>query len=438
MTERIRFNGIDGVTGSDPFFNVLSVGVKDDRGYPVQNDRFHIVVPHEVDGRRIYDPAFEKFNNAKPEQRMAMKGVLVHSTMKECYNWYRMAMVSFKNKMHKDRRPFCQGDGTSALRWMENEGQHVFKKIACPNFNCEYHLSDPQLCKPFIRYYFRLVWSKGSPFEGLPTPIVKYVSRSWHTTSNFYGSEKEESKIIRKGFLGLVLNIANQFQMEDQLFALPFTMKIVPRKKRSKGLVFPTVHIIPDIDLPTFFLARRREFAELKVPVARISALSPSENTEDAIAEDWRSVSVVPIEKISVPSGYAEPEPAKQEKIDAQETETKKKYVPMNLGELGQLADLQEIPSEKLPNLIYDTCVHHSKLHNGMIIDSYESLFSTEDAEGNVIFPPKWEAAKKSVETLKKFSEKAKMTIKHLLAASAETETARILSNERPQKQLEL
>ena len=114
----------------EPVGAVVSVGVKDKaKGFPTETDRWHIVQPREENGIRHPHPAFTSFNQAPPEHRKVLKGVIMHATRDLCVEWHLKAQVL--SKAHPDRRPACVGDGVKAIRWEGGEADD-FMDIKCP------------------------------------------------------------------------------------------------------------------------------------------------------------------------------------------------------------------------------------------------------------------------------------------------------------------
>lgn len=267
---------IDGMRPREPIDGALTIGVKErNRGFPVEKDRFHIVMPYEADGRREYHPAFGFFNSAEPAHRKVIHGNLVHALQAECFEYHLKAQVLGRQKAHPDKMPMCVGDGERAVRWMGGQADN-FEEIICPNDRCEYRLASPPSCKPWMRFLFRVRWSK----EGLPTPTLKFTSGSWNTISNFLGFFKRIDEISRQ--LGLE---------RPALFGLPFTMTLVERTKASAQRRFPTVSITPDIDPVEWFQQQRHALMEASGP--RPEALTDaSQQDPKVVYEDTGTISV--------------------------------------------------------------------------------------------------------------------------------------------------
>jgi hypothetical protein len=300
-------DGIANLQGRAPVGAVLTIGIKKDgnpRGFPVEKDRFHLVVPREANGVRLHHPGFSAFNRVprKPNpddyqdasrleadratweaelgKRRVIRGNIVHGTQRECFEHYLRAQVLPGHPAHPDRRPACIGDGKRAVRYTGVEGGgHTFRDIECPNERCEFRQrkgDKPTPCKPFARLLFRIRWAENSP---LPTPLVKYTTGAWNTTANLLG------------FFTYLDDSARQLGLDRwTLFGFPFTLTWTEQTKPSETSRFPVVVITPDADPMAFFDAQRVRLRELQEPV-RYAALTDAEE-QDTATEDFRHVSV--------------------------------------------------------------------------------------------------------------------------------------------------
>ena len=266
---------IDGIKGREPVSAAVTIGVKDrKRGFPIEKDRFHIVLPYEADGRREYHPSFGFFNQAPVDKRKLIMGNLVHASQEECFEYFLKAQVLGKGKAHPNKRPACVGDGAMAVRWV-GPGPDDFKSIACPNEKCEYRLSTPPSCKPWMRFLFRLRWND----ERHPATLVKFTSGSWNTVANF------------KGFFDYLEKMAAELKISDfSLYGLPFTMTLVERTKASAQRRFPTVSISPDMDPVTWLQQRNAAMAALADP-NYIALTDASQQDPDVVFQDMGVIS---------------------------------------------------------------------------------------------------------------------------------------------------
>jgi hypothetical protein len=254
MTDKQSFrrDHIAGTEGREPVGCVLSCGVKKPGGgYPIEKDRYHIVVPREDNGRRVHHPAFSGFNSAVPDKRKMIRGNLVHATKADCYEGYLRNQVGPKPPSgpgaHPNRMPFCTGDGVHAVRWLGDEADN-FQDIKCPNERCEFRLTAPPTCKPFTRLLFRIRWPDGNP---LPSLLCKFTSGGWNTYCNVLGL-----------FDYLEKTAANIGLEHYNLFGFPFTMTLIQQTKPSEKTKFPVTIITPEAD-PVEFFARQSERIKL-------------------------------------------------------------------------------------------------------------------------------------------------------------------------------
>lgn len=274
--------GIDGLTGREPIGAAVSIGIKHgSRGFPIETDKFHIVSPRDVDGVRPYLEAFAFFNNAKPELRKTLKGMLMHKGRDGAFV-HRLTMHIFPKgapapRGHPNKRPVCEGDGHVAVRWMQDEEGQEFTNIRCPNRQCEYRLTEPPSCKPFAQLLFRLRWSK----PDLPTPLVKFTTRSWETTANLLG------------FFEALETAARELQVPNPtLYGYPFTLNVIERTKVQRKARFPVVVVTPDIDPVEFFYTQRQRLNELQAPPSVEALPDLRVQDDETVYEDIRSVEV--------------------------------------------------------------------------------------------------------------------------------------------------
>jgi len=270
------YNGIKELTGREPVACAITVGIKKGgSGYPVEKDRFHIVLPREADGVRAPHPAFSAFNTAPPDKRKVLRGVIMHATREECFEYYLRAQVL--DKGHPDKKPACQGNGIKATRWI-GPGADDFQEIKCPGHLCQYRSATGNKgpkCKPFARLLFRLSWPDGNPLD---TPLAKYTTGGWYTSANMLG------------FFEYIEKTARQLGLEEySLFGMPFVMTLADQTKASAKTRFPVVTFSPSMDPARFFLAQRQNIAQLQQE--HIVSL-PDLQSSDELYEDQQAISV--------------------------------------------------------------------------------------------------------------------------------------------------
>lgn len=220
---------IEGLEGRSPIGAALTLGIKhQSRGFPVEKDRFHFVQPYEAEGRREHHPGFAFFNHGDVAKRRMVRGRLVHASQADCFEHHLKAQVLTKG--HPNKRPACVGDGKTALRWQGGDAED-FVEIKCPHERCEYRLSTPPKCKPFMRFLFQPIWND----DRFPQPLVKFTSGSWNTVRNFIG------------FFDQIFEMVDDLKIPNfSLYGYPFTMTLVERTKPSAKSRFPTVAISGD------------------------------------------------------------------------------------------------------------------------------------------------------------------------------------------------
>lgn len=274
-----RPSGIKGLEGREPVSVVLSLGIKNANGVPVEKDRFHLVVPHESEGRRVHHAGFAAFNGAPPDKRQMIRGNLVHATEAECFHLNLRAQVAktLGLRGHPNRRPVCEGDGVRAMRW-SGQDPDDFIEVDCPNKDCPARLVEPAECKPFARLLFRLRWPEGNP---LPSVVAKFTTGGWNTAANL------------RGFFDQVARTAEQIGLKDYtLFGLPFTLTLHQQSKATAkgGRRFPVVAISPDMDLVEFFGRQHEQIARLQARSA-VDLIDGPDTAIDVEAEDVRHIS---------------------------------------------------------------------------------------------------------------------------------------------------
>jgi len=169
------------------------------------------------------------------------------------------------------------GDGLRATRWV-GPGANDFKEMACLHDLCEYRTCKPPKCSPAMRVLFRIRWSDESI---MPGALVKFTSKSWRTTGNFYGETKEKQpdgsiSIKKSGFFGYIDEVASKLGIKNySLFGYPFVMTLTEQTKPSENSRFPVTVISPEVD-PIEFFARQRE------KIKQISDYMPTMITDDS------------------------------------------------------------------------------------------------------------------------------------------------------------
>ena len=274
---------IAGLRAREPVGVVLSLGIKDERGVPIEKDRFHLVQPKEEGGRRKAHPAYRAWTEAKDgEVRKFMRGNIVHARPAQCFETELHAQVLPKRAAHPNKRPVCSGDGKNARRWTGKDADD-FQIIPCPNAACEYRQKDEKgntACKPMARLLFRLRWPDGNP---LPTMLAKLVSHSWNTAANLTGF----FDYIDNAAAGLGLAPENR-----SLFGYPFMLSATIQKKASDRSAFPVITISPEKDPFEFFVEQQGLARRLLDPVGLAMLTDEQESSPTVRYLDAKSVSI--------------------------------------------------------------------------------------------------------------------------------------------------
>jgi len=280
---------IEGLRGKEPVGAVLTIGTKGANGAPTDKDRFYIKVPDAVSTgggddlrslTRALHPAFAAFNNAAPEHRKSIKGVLVHAAESECFEWMRKAQKLPRPFVNHSKLPACTGNGRQAQRLVIVNGatgpdiKHL--DIACPNELCEFAIAPnertPPCCKPWGRLLFQPVWSEGSK---LPTPLMKLTTQSWNSLASFVG------------FFDYFREQARLCGVEGaQLFGLPFELTLGEKTNAEKKSRFPIVRMTPLAQVQSFLLAQGERVAALQMRKPYVALIDAPEQDPIVLLAD--------------------------------------------------------------------------------------------------------------------------------------------------------
>lgn len=281
MKDFTEKRGIEGVGGREPLLARINIGERNARGFP-QNfigDElvgFTIMMPHATRGERGWSaekhPMFAFFNGANPRsKRYQLSGVIVHATEEECFS-YQLKAQKIKG-LASGNRPACVGDGVRAMRWDNERGD--YSDIQCPHERCQYRLTNPASCKPFMRLVFMLHWPGR---DDLPTGLVKITSQGWGTIQN------------AKGLFDHVRKAARDLGLESYtLIGLP--IQLVLEKKTStknKGSRFPVVAFSLRMAAHQFFAQQRSQLDQVGGKYPSLQDMSSPEE----IAYDIETIEV--------------------------------------------------------------------------------------------------------------------------------------------------
>lgn len=254
MTQPYEPHGIGGLRGREPIPCAVSLGIKSDRGFPIEKDRFHIVVgqatTEERGGRktdmRAYHPLFEAFNTAPVGMRRDIPCVIAHASIPEFFDQKRQAYVLPEFPAHPHRMPVCRGDGTTAIRWVKG----AWTNCHCPGDECPFTKAStyttrdgkegerPAPCKPMSKVVLRFNWRRldeGHPFKRLPALPFKYTSGGWNTAGNLLG--------FVDSFRSVCASIGVD-PVDVPLFGLPVRLQLYERT--GKAQKFSVAQVVVD------------------------------------------------------------------------------------------------------------------------------------------------------------------------------------------------
>ena len=289
------FSGIQGLRGRDPIAAIISVGRKagpDDAqttGVPIEKAMWHFLQPRGdlvKTGRgtqeiRSHSPRFRRYNDAPAQSRTTLAVELAHAELPDAYN-ARLSKQTGPNRdlTPQSGRPFCEGDGKNARRFRGNiRGEEVFEPIVCPNDRCEFRQEacpGQYRCKPFVRLLVRPIWPESMQ---LPSVLVRYVSRSWNTASNF------------KGLFDEVRKEAAQYGIENiNWYGLPLQLTVAMHGNSKKGRRHPVVHPSVLGNVGDWLAEQAEHRAQLEEKVELLRLTDQSQQDPETIARDAHSV----------------------------------------------------------------------------------------------------------------------------------------------------
>lgn len=253
----MSYQGIDDIENyfDNPVQAVITIGTKGPTGVPTKTDKFFIKdanTQNVKSGNRTIlkrenHPQFERFNNSEnPELRNNIQIKItapIHlreswASMEETIKFYLKAQMIGKLKRHPKNAPHCTGNGKKASRWDPKD--NAYKEIDCPNRACEFRQDNAQ-CKPFIQLFGQIVWEKDKPWSELPTPLIKWESRSWYNLT----------KVLLPFFRGIHNQaVASGFGDSYTLQGLVFNLNLNKRRS-NRGSQVPAVAVslVSNLDL---------------------------------------------------------------------------------------------------------------------------------------------------------------------------------------------
>lgn len=271
----VGFDGIAGTTGTEPIAASLTVGIKGDRGFPVEKDRLHIMEPRQSgDGKRRVHPGFGWFASAPPAKRNTIQAVIVHDSWAECLEQHLSAW-RLPGVDAPPAGPACQGDGVKAARWYGDKGADDRRSIPCPNEKCQYRTAKPGQpvpCKPLTRLVARFVWpdetiaavrAAGSLQD--PNVVFRFQSGGWHTYKAILGLREAVDRAAVA--LGAV---DDQGRPAYSPLGLRFTLTLTEAKGNAGGTAtkFPTVYAALLTSAPDFIVQSRTNADAMRRQIA--------------------------------------------------------------------------------------------------------------------------------------------------------------------------
>lgn len=284
VREIMDFRGIVGLEGKEPVGAVLTIGTKSaDKGFPTDRDRFYIKVPDSSNDVRVNHPSFGAFNAAAPELRRSVRGVLVHASESECFEWHRKAQKLPPPFQNHSKLPACTGDGKQAKRLALLMPEKTVKHLdmPCTNELCQYAQAPndrtPPACKPWARLLFQPVWQT----DKLPTPLMKFVTQSWHSISAIVG------------FFDYIREQAALCGIENpNLFGLSFEITLTEKSSPERKTKFPVIRITPTVQVQAFLIQQAQRIGQLAERRQYVALLDAPERDPVVLAADHETVSV--------------------------------------------------------------------------------------------------------------------------------------------------
>lgn len=272
-----KYNGIAGLTGREAIGAVVTIGTKlPGKPNPVHRQMLFIKsVLVDGNGIRPDHPAFTAFNSAPEAERKLMRGILVHSDMRDCFQYYLQAYKLPGFMPTPNKQPACVGDGIRATRFLGDvEG---FCEIKCPNELCEFRIGSAPSCKPFGRLLFRPRWRAGS---AAPTPLFKLATQSWNSIRAIMGIFEEVERHAQQWGLPSV-----------NFYGLPFVLELTEKTNAQKKTRFPVLTASIDGDVVEFLIRQRDQLKQLGGTIPTVAALTDdSEQEPEVMLSDYQQI----------------------------------------------------------------------------------------------------------------------------------------------------
>ena len=190
--------------------------------------------------------------------------------MIDSFHFSLVAQQLPKHSSHPKLIPVCIGNGKKARRW--NNRKNDFDDIPCPNHLCEFRQGKPAPCKPSARMAFQLRWEDDKPWANLPTPFVKFETKSWYNLD----------KVLLPFWLGLHHKATQLGFSEYTFYGLPVVMKL-GKRSAGKGSLVPAVSLTTDFangqNFQDFLLKQAQTKAQ--IDLLHAPSLTQDDNHED-------------------------------------------------------------------------------------------------------------------------------------------------------------
>lgn len=289
MNHHIITGGVAGLRGSEPIGAALTIGRKPEQGagFPIEKDRFHLVLPYDVDGRRPVHPSFGSFNAAPVDRRRTIRGVIAHASWSDCLDQRLQAYrLPHPWRPHPGKLPACTGNAVVASRYHGERGPDDFRQMPCPGEKCPYRQPgtkdgkpQPPPCKYFTRFLFRIDWTgTGYATSGAPTPLVKFTSGGIYTYRAILGLK--ESLDAAAAAIGVETYSP---------FGARFTLTLMERSNPEAKTRFPVIVASMDESAPDFLLASSRRLLETRTALLSLPTLHDPDQVA-ALASDSRII----------------------------------------------------------------------------------------------------------------------------------------------------
>lgn len=266
---------IAGRTGTVPVGLAVTMGIKTDRGVQ-ERDRFHLMDARETDGKRGVHPAFAWFARLPREQRLMLECTIAHATWDDALRQqlYAHAPPQGASAKPPGRRPWCTGDGRTAMRWLPDpkdaNAPPLPQQIVCLGDKCRFRqrrnasgVGVRPDCGAMTVLRFRLSFPE---HPEVPTPIAQFASKGEATHDAILGLKEDLDKTA-----------AAMGVPDYSPLGYRFVMRLV-QKKHAPDAAFPrgrayyAVEVSPVVSAADF-LARFLSFRRLTADWQTANAL---------------------------------------------------------------------------------------------------------------------------------------------------------------------